>query len=69
MYTCKNYQSKKELKEDIKAGKTIEVYQPNAMCAVNMTGRVSLEGPHYPKPHKWYASVEIVDGVITKFIS
>ena len=36
----------------------------------NLSGRheFSVEGPHYPKPHKWYARVEAVDGIITKVI-
>jgi hypothetical protein len=69
MYTDKNYQSKKALRDDLKAGKQVTVFQPNAFGPVRMDGRISLEGPHYPQAHKWYASVEITDGVVTKFIS
>jgi hypothetical protein len=27
-------------------------------------GPGAIEGPHYPKPHKWYAAVVVKDGVI-----
>ena len=30
------------------------------------TLKAYLEGPHYPEPHKWYAEVEMKDGVIVK---
>jgi len=29
-------------------------------------GTITLEGPHYPEPHRWYAQAEVVDGVIVK---
>jgi len=65
MYTIKNYKTKKELKTDLEAGKQIEVYQPNEMFGnAPKNGRVTLEGPHYPQPHKWYASCIIKDGYI-----
>ncbi len=27
-------------------------------------GSASLEGPHYPKPHTWYASVILKNGIV-----
>lgn len=30
----------------------------------NFTGKVYLEGPHYPKPHTWYAEAELKDGIV-----
>ena len=65
MYTSVNFKSKKELKEAIATGRKISVYQPNQMFPVNTTvGTVYLEGPHYPKPHRWYATAVLVDGYI-----
>ena len=29
-------------------------------------GEFSVEGPHYPEPHRWYARVTAKDGVIVK---
>ena len=33
---------------------------------VSPDGRVYLEGPHYPKPHRWYAQAELHDGCLVK---
>lgn len=66
MYTEKNYKTKKELITDYKNGVDIYVYQPNAMFPVNGNGNVSIEGPHYPKPHSWYARAEIENFIIKK---
>ena len=69
-YTDVNYQSKKELKADFAAGKQIHCYQPGGIFPLKVPGRVYLEGPHYPKPHRWYA-VALVDSnaIITKVLS
>lgn len=66
MYTVKNYQTKKALIEDFKAGVEIRVFQPGGMFAGQTDGNIGLEGPHYPKPHKWYASATIKDSIIIK---
>jgi hypothetical protein len=71
MYTTTDYTSKKALKDAVAAGQRVSVYQPNDMFgkteAVQVgTHEVTLEGPHYPKPHKWYAQATVVDGVIVK---
>ena len=67
MYTTTNFKTKKELKEAVAAGRQVTVYQPNRMFGQDPTeGSVSLEGPHYPQPHKWYARAELKNGVIVK---
>jgi len=66
MYTYHNYQTKKELIADVKAGKLVDTFQPGGMFPAKRDGSVCIEGPHYPKPHKWYASAEIKDGIIVK---
>jgi hypothetical protein len=65
-YTDKNYKTKKALKEDFAAGKTITVYQPGPFGSTVADGNATIEGPHYPEPHKWYAAVTVENGVITK---
>ena len=70
MYTTKNFTTKKALKDAVAAGERIGVYQPNDMFGNTEkvqqgTHSVTLEGPHYPKPHRWYAQATVVDGVIT----
>ena len=67
MYTDINFQTKKALKEAVAAGKTVTVYQPGPFGGnVPANGRVTLEGPHYPQPHKWYATAELKDGKVVK---
>jgi hypothetical protein len=67
MYTSKNYKSKKALKEDIANGVKVSYFQPGPFGGnVPMNGTITLEGPHYPEPHKWYAQAEVRDGVIVK---
>jgi hypothetical protein len=64
MYTVRNFKSKKELKEAVANGERIEVYQPGGIFSGPRDGSVALEGPHYPQPHRWYASCRIKDGMI-----
>ena len=67
MYTTKNFQTKKALKTAVSSGEKIGVYQPGPFGGNEPTnGHTSVEGPHYPQPHKWYASVTLADGFITK---
>ncbi len=54
-YVSPNFKTKKALKEALaKNPGSVEVYQPG-LGSVPVNGRVTLEGPHYPEPHKWYA--------------
>ena len=65
MYTVTNYKTKKALKEAVAAGVQVRLYAPGLGQPVE-NGTEYLEGPHYPEPHKWYASVEMRDGVVVK---
>lgn len=57
MYTDQNFKTKKALKEAVAAGKRVSVYQPNDMFGTPTASReVTLEGPHYPQAHSWYAT-------------
>jgi hypothetical protein len=42
----------------------VTVYQPGGIFEGTKTGRVCIEGPHFPEAHKWYATAEIVDRVV-----
>lgn len=67
MYTQKNYKTKKALKDDLAAGVEITVFQPGPFGGtVPTNGTVYLEGPHYPEPHKWYATATLENGKVTK---
>ena len=63
-YARGNPKSKKELKAWVAEGREIEIYNPSGMFPVNDNGVEYLEGPHYPKPHRWYAQVIVKDGVV-----
>jgi len=59
MYTTINFQTKKELKEAVKNGEPVSIFQPNDMFnnpkgAPSYCGTAHVEGPHYPKSHKWW---------------
>jgi hypothetical protein len=64
MYTVKNYRTKKALREAVAAGEKVDTYQPGGFFPAQREGTVALEGPHYPKPHSWYAQAVIKDGII-----
>jgi hypothetical protein len=74
MYTDVNFKTKKALKEAVEnfregKGRAVTFFQPNNFRSVDtskMSGRISVEGPHYPKPHTWYAECDAVDGIIVK---
>lgn len=65
MYVTPNYKTKKALKEALAEGKNVDVFQPG-LGTVPRDGRVSLEGPHFPEPHRWYATGEMKDGILVK---
>ena len=63
MYTSTNFKTKKEFKEAVEKGKRITLYAPGyGTPAVN--GIDFVEGPHYPKPHTWYAQVTMKNGIV-----
>lgn len=66
MYCTKNFRTKKDLKAAVANGEKVSVFQPNDMFGrpAPKEGVVALEGPHYPKPHSWYASATLKDGYI-----
>lgn len=65
MYTCKNYRTKKALKDDVKNGVEVRLFAPGLGSPV-VNGKEFVEGPHYPEPHRWYATVEMKDGRVVK---
>lgn len=63
MYTTVNFKSKKELKQAVANGQRVTLFAPG-LGQPAQNGREFVEGPHYPQPHKWYAQVEMKDGVV-----
>lgn len=69
MYTHTNFKSKAALKRALVAGEEITFFQPGPFGSTHapvLDGVVYLEGPHYPKPHSWYARATVKDGLIVK---
>lgn len=70
MYCTRNFKTKKAFKEAVAAGERVTIYQPgpfaNPAAAPDFTGTAAVEGPHYPAPHTWYATVTVTNGLVTK---
>ena len=67
-YTTVDFKTKKALKEALTAGQHIRVYQPGGLFPdPTYPGTCTLEGPHFPKAHSWYAQATLDEkGYITK---
>ena len=64
-YTSPDFETKKALKEALVQGRNVDVYQPG-LGNVPTNGHIFLEGPHYPRPHTWYAEGTMQDGQLVK---
>ena len=58
MYVTPNFKTKKSLKEAIQKGDEVRVYSPGPFAA-KTNGIETIEGPHFPEAHKWYARVQV----------
>lgn len=80
-YTVYNFKTKKALKEMVaeyqsfggckyindKPRPEVHCYNPGLGPDLsNYTGKITLEGPHYPAAHTWYAEAELVNGIVVK---
>ncbi len=63
-YVDPDYKSKKDFITAVKAGKKHYPYVPGGMFESLQNGTAAIEGPHYPKPHRWYSAVVVKDGVV-----
>lgn len=64
-YVRTNYRTKKEFLAAVKSGIQLEVFNPSGMFPVN-DGNNTVEGPHYPEPHRWYSQVVVENGYVVK---
>jgi hypothetical protein len=62
-YTSTNFKSKKALKDALANGEQVTVFAPG-LGTIPENGKVTLEGPHYPEPHKWYGQGVMRDGLL-----
>ncbi len=65
-YVDPNFKTKKALKEALKNGSEVAVFQVGPFGSVPTDGTVYLEGPHYPQPHTWYAQGTMQGGKLVK---
>ena len=63
-YVQPDYKTKKEFVAAVKSGRRHETYNPSGMFPTTVNGSDTIEGPHYPKPHRWYAQVVVADGIV-----
>lgn len=65
-YVNPDYPTKKAFKAAIAAGKKHYTYSHAGIFEPTQNGSDCIEGPHYPKPHRWYASVKVQDGIVVE---
>lgn len=63
MYASINFKTKKAFKEAIQAGRRITLYAPGLGAAVQ-DGEESVSGPWFPKPHTWYGTATVKNGIV-----
>jgi len=67
-YVNPNFKTKKALREAVLDGETVTVFQVGPFGGQLGDGVHSIEGPHYPEPHKWYARVTVRDGKVVGIV-
>jgi hypothetical protein len=72
-YTDVNFKSKKALREAVVAGQQIAVnhglFLAENSADQKLSADLSVEGPHYPQAHTWYARVRVANGYIVKVLA
>ena len=68
MYAERYFKTKKAFKQAVIDGDQVSIFQPGGMFNQGpiTDGNHCVEGPHYPEPHKWYATATIKDGFVIK---
>jgi hypothetical protein len=67
MYVQPNFKTKKAFKEAVAAGHFVAYFQPGPFGGNEpRDGEFCVEGPHYPEPHRWYATATVRGGRIMK---
>jgi len=68
MYLTPNFQSKAAIKRAITAGETVTLLMWGPFDKPVENGTATVEGPHYPAPHKWWGTVTVKDGRVVKIV-
>jgi len=65
-YTTINFKTKRALRDALARGVEVRLFQTGLGEDPPENGITWIEGPHYPKPHTWYAEVTVKDGLVVK---
>jgi len=66
-YIYPNFKTKKEAKQALQLGQTITCRRNCPWGHETISeGTETIEGPHYPEPHKWYGKAIIKEGLVIK---
>ena len=65
-YLLPNLASKAAVKRAIASGQLVRVISNSAWGDIPQDGVVSVEGPHYPKPHTFYGEATVKGGKVVK---
>lgn len=65
MYTETNFKTKAEFKRYVATGAPVRLFAPG-LGKPKDNGTEYVEGPHFPEAHKWYAQVEMKDGIVVR---
>ena len=69
MYVDPNFKHKKQLKEAVAQGRKVYIYAPGIQQHGPLTGTFSVEGPHYPAAHTWYAKIRVEEGLVVEVLA
>ena len=65
IYATTNFKTKKAFKQAVEVdGAVVRLKSPGLGDPVE-NGTESVCGPWFPEPHRWYASVTVVNGIVT----
>jgi len=68
-YIYPNFKTKKAAKEAIAKGEKIICKDNTPWGHPRLSdGMATVEGPHYPEPHRWYGKVTLKDGQVIKLV-
>jgi hypothetical protein len=66
IYASVNFKTKKAFKQAVKIdGAIVTLWSPGLGAPV-VDGTDAVSGPWFPEAHKWYARVEVINGIVTK---
>lgn len=68
-YAYPNFKTKKELKAAVAKGQHVTLIEKTPFGDREIrSGTHAVSGPHFPEPHKWYAQVNVENGVAVKVV-